>query len=53
MLTGLPSNPEYWLILESVIDVGQGMNVETGKFGKRNKRRAFNKHRAWKICQKK
>ena len=28
------------------IDVGQGINVGPGKFGKKSK------HRAWKICQK-
>ena len=29
--------------LESRIDVGQGINVGPGKFGKNNKRRAWNK----------
>ena len=45
----------FWLLattLESVIDVGQGISVGPGKFGKKNKRRALNKHRAWKISQK-
>ena len=37
------------LTLESVIDVGQGISVGPGRFGKKNKRRALNKHRAWKI----
>ena len=32
--------------LESGIDVGQGINVGPGKFGKNNKRRPWNKHRA-------
>ena len=32
--------------LESVIDVEQGINVGTGKFVKKNKCRALNKHRA-------
>ena len=32
--------------LESGIDVGQGINVGPGKFVKKNKRRAVNKHRA-------
>ena len=30
--------------LESGIDVGQGINVGPGKFGKKNKRRALNTH---------
>ena len=30
--------------LESVIDVGQGINVGPGKLGKKNKRRALNTH---------
>ena len=34
------------ITLESVIDVGQGMNVGPGKFIKNNKRRALNKRRA-------
>ena len=33
-------------LLESGIDVGQGINVGPGKFVKKNKRRALNKHRA-------
>ena len=40
------------IILESRIDVGQGMNIGLGIFDKKNKRRALNKCRAWKICQK-
>ena len=32
--------------LESGIDVGQGITVGPGKFVKKNKRRALNKHRA-------
>jgi hypothetical protein len=40
------------LTLESGIDVGQWINVGLGKFGKKNKRRALNKRRAWQICQK-
>ena len=32
--------------LESGIDVGQGINVGPGKFGKKNKHRALNKCRA-------
>ena len=43
--------------LESVIDVGQEINVGPGKYVKKNKRRALNKHRArtkWvKLCYKK
>ena len=38
--------------LESGIDVGQGINVGYGKFDKKNKHRALNKRRAWKIWQK-
>jgi hypothetical protein len=37
--------------LESGIDVRQGINVEPGKFDKKNKYRALNKRRAWKIWQ--
>jgi hypothetical protein len=32
--------------LESIIDVGHGINVGPGKFVKKNKRRALNKRRA-------
>ena len=32
--------------LESGIDVGQRINIEPGKFVKKNKRRALNKPRA-------
>ena len=38
--------------LESVIDVGQGISVGPGRFGKKNKRRALNKRRAWKVRKK-
>jgi hypothetical protein len=38
--------------LESVIDVGQGISIRPGRFGKNNKRRALNKRRAWKIWKK-
>jgi hypothetical protein len=38
--------------LESVIDVGQGISIGPGRFGKKNKSRALNKHRAWKIRKK-
>ena len=33
--------------LESVIDVGQGISIGPGRFGKKNKHRALNKRRAW------
>ena len=36
----------YLTKLESGIDVGQEINVGPGKFVKKNKRRAMNKHRA-------
>ena len=38
--------------LESLIDVGQGISVGPGRFGKKKKRRALNKRRAWKIWKK-
>ena len=38
--------------LESGIDLGQGINVVPGKFVKKNKCRALNKHRAWTKCAK-
>ena len=38
--------------LESVIDIGQGISIGPGRFGKKNKRRALNKRRAWKIWKK-
>ena len=38
--------------LESVIDVGQGINVGPGKFVKKNKLRALNKCRARTKCAK-
>ena len=37
---------------QSVIDVGQGISVGPGRFGKKNKHRALNKRRAWKIWKK-
>ena len=40
------------LTLDSVIDLDQGINVGKGKFDKKNKHVALNKHRAWKIWQK-
>ena len=40
------------ITLESGIDVGQGISVGPEKFIKKNKRRALNKHRAWKKCAK-
>ena len=40
------------ITLESVIDVGQGISVGPGRFGKKNKRRVLNKRRAWKILKK-
>ena len=47
---------EIWIpqqpTLESLIDVGQGISIGPGRFGKKNKRRALNKHRAWKIWKK-
>ena len=39
------------LTLDSGIDVGQGINVGPGKFGKNDKRRALNNSRPWKIWQ--
>jgi hypothetical protein len=42
----------YSCTLESVIDVGQGISVGPGRFGKMNKRRALNKRRAWKIWKR-
>ena len=43
---GVGTSEEYWHTLESRIDVGQGISVGPGKFVKKNKRRALNKHRA-------
>ena len=42
----LQKSSNYWWIctLASEIDVGQGINVGPGKFGKKNKRRALNTH---------
>ena len=51
----IPSYKISWLInynLDSRIDVRQGIKVGPGKFDKKNKHRALNKHRAWKIGQK-
>ena len=47
-------NREKWKLntLESLIDVGQGIRLGPGRFDKKNKRRALNKSRAWRICQK-
>ena len=39
-------NDSKLIVYESGIDVGQGISIEPGKFGKNNKRRALNKHRA-------
>ena len=36
--------------LESRIDVGQGITEGPGKFVKKNRHRALNKHRAWTKC---
>ena len=44
--------PHFFSTLKSVIDVGQGISVGPGRFGKKNKRRALNKRRAWKIWKK-
>ena len=38
--------------LKFLIDVGQGISVGPGRFGKKNKRRALNKRRVWKIWKK-
>ena len=38
--------------LESLIDVGQGISIGPGRFGKKNKRRALNKRKALKILKK-
>ena len=52
-------NNNYWPIwrieiitLGSLIDVGQGISVGPGRFGKKNKPRALNKCRALKIWKK-
>ena len=37
--------------MDSRINVGQEINVRPEKFGKMNKRRALNNHRAWKVWQ--
>ena len=39
-------NYHFFTTLESGIDVGQGITIGPGKFVKKNKRRALNKHRA-------
>ena len=39
------------IILDSGIDIGQGINVRYGRFDKNNEHRALNKRRAWKIWQ--
>ena len=38
--------------LDSGIDIEQEINIGPGKFVKKNKRRALNNHRVWKIWQK-
>ena len=38
------SRPDNNITLDSGIDVGQGINVGPGKFGKKNKCRALNTH---------
>ena len=38
--------------LDSGVDVGQEINVWSGKFGKKNKCKALNKRRAWQIWQR-
>ena len=48
----LGSQAIVWCILESGIDLGQGINVGSGKFDKNNKHMALNKRRAWEIWQK-
>ena len=40
------------ITLDSGIDVGQEINIGPRKFSRKNKRRALNNHRAWKILQK-
>jgi hypothetical protein len=42
----------YIYALKSGIDVGQRINVGSGKFVKKNKCRALNKGRAWTKCAK-
>jgi hypothetical protein len=39
----------YTLTLESLIDVGQGISVGPGRFGKKIKLRALNKRRSGKF----
>ena len=41
MPRGMDDNKKY---SDSGIDLGQGINVGPGKFGKKNKRRALNIH---------
>ena len=43
---------KFLTTLESLIDVGQGISVGPGRFDKKNKSRALNKRRAWKIWKK-
>ena len=47
--SGLLQNFLIKAYLASGIDVGQGINVGPGKFGKKNKRRALNTHA---LCSK-
>ena len=42
----------YSRVRNSLIDVGQGISIGPGRFGKKNKRRVLNKRRAWKIWKK-
>ena len=51
-VTFLNLNAKFELsTLESGMDVGQGISVGPGKFIKKNKCRALNKRRAWKISR--
>jgi hypothetical protein len=45
-------NQHLQTTLESVIDVGQVISIEPGRFAKKNKLTALNKPRAWKIWKK-
>ena len=46
LIVGCETKEAIFLLitLASGIDVGQGINVEPGKFGKKNKHRALNTH---------
>ena len=52
LLTVFSHWSKFYFTLDSGIDVGQEINIGTGKFGKNNKRRALNKRRTLKIWQK-